>query len=87
VPAGARIIKTSVDVTTAWNVTETVAIGDAALTNRLMVDTANDPEFVSIYSTDNDYVYAAITTINATVTSANGPAAGAATVIVQYIQP
>ena len=87
VPAGARVIKVSIDVTTAWDATETIVLGDAGLTSRLMVDTANDPEQAFIFSTDIDYVYAGATVVNATISSANTPAAGAATAIVQYIQP
>ena len=87
VPAGGIVIKVSIDVTTIWSSTETIAIGDAGLSSQLMVDTANDPELAFIYSTDVHHTYAAATPVIATVSSANTPASGAATVIVQYIQP
>lgn len=87
VPAGGIVIKTSVDVTTIWDVTETIAIGDAGLASQLMVDTANDPEQAFIFSTDDNHTYAAATPVIATVSSGSGPSTGAATVIVQYIQP
>jgi len=87
VPAGGRVVKVSVDVGTGWNVTETVEIGDSGQIDRLMVATANDPEGVALYSTDLNNLYAGATTVNATVTNANTPSTGAATVIVQYIAP
>ena len=87
IPAGGRVIKVSIDVGTAWDATETVEIGDAGLTDRLMTAVENNPEEIMLFSGDLNNLYAALTTVNATVTNANTPAAGAARVIVQYIAP
>ena len=86
IPAGGRVIKVSIDITTAWDAADTIEIGDAGDTNRLMEDVANDPEQTSIFSTDVDELYAALTTLNATVPTA-AATTGAGTIIVQYITP
>jgi len=85
VPAGGRVTKVSFIIGTAWDKTETVVIGDAGVTNRLMVATANDPEQPFIFSTDVNNLYAGATVINATVSNTLTPTTGAAHVIVEYI--
>lgn len=87
VPANGRVIKVMVDVTTAWDQTETVEIGDSGDIDRLMVATANDPEQQFLFTTDLNNLYASATTVNATITNANAPTTGSARVIVQYIAP
>lgn len=87
IPAGGRVIKVSVDITTAWDATETIEIGDAGLISRLMVASANDPEQAFIFSTDTNYTYVGATPIIATVSTANGATTGAGSATIQFIQP
>lgn len=85
VPAGAYVLETSVRVTTASDAATTVVVGDAGVTDRLMVATANDPESAFNYVTEVQHLYAAITQINVIV--ATPGTVGSAIVTVRYIAP
>jgi hypothetical protein len=85
IPAGGRVIKVSIDVTAAFDAAATFVVGDAGVTNRLMIAAANDPQEVMLFSTDLNNLYGATTVVNATMTGA--PTVGAGRVIVQYISP
>lgn len=85
IPANSRVTKVTVIVTTAWDTAETIDIGDAGLVGRLMTNTANDPQQPFVFTTELSYLYTGATALNATVTNAGTPTAGAAHVIVEYV--
>lgn len=84
-PAGAYVLETAVNVTTASDAATTVEIGDAGDPDRLMAATANDPEEAVNFTTQCEFLYAALTQVNATV--ATPGTVGEAVVTVRYIQP
>jgi hypothetical protein len=83
IPAGGRVIKVSIDVTTAFDAAATFVVGDSGLTSRLMIAAANDPQEIMLFSTDLNNLYGSATVVNATMTGA--PTVGAGRVIVQFI--
>ena len=82
-----RPLIVSVDVTTAFNASTTVKVGDATDDDRFMTIDENDLTEQGTYISTPVYRYDTATenTINVTVTNSNSPTTGAAKILMSYV--
>jgi hypothetical protein len=84
IPAGARIISTSVQITTAFDdAAATLTVGDSGDTDRLMTIDQNVPNETGEYESSAPHQYGAITDINLYI-SAGTSTMGAGVVVIVY---
>lgn len=84
-PANATALTVSVNVTQAFNGTSpTITIGDAGDADRLMTAVGNNLKEAALFIAENSYLYSLSTQLTATYV-ASGSSAGAAQIIVHYL--
>jgi len=86
IPIGATILRATLNVTTAYSVSSpavTIAIGSTAVPNLLMATTDNTPTVVAAYDAPQLTSWNATSVVQVTITGT--PAAGTATVMVEYV--
>lgn len=89
-PAGAIVMETLIQVTTAFNDsgTDTLIVGYVGATNALAITTDSNIKVAGGYKSQRgmDLTFAADTTINAQIAAQNGDSsAGAANIVVTYV--
>jgi hypothetical protein len=82
IPAGSRILRRLLVVTTAYSAGATIALDDAAALT-IMATTDNTPQLANEYVREDRVVWPLAVAVRALVGGA--PAAGAATVMVEYV--
>ncbi len=82
IPIGATILRASLNITTAYNATATIAIGSTTVPALLMATTDNFPTVVDLYDALQVTSWNAASVVQATVTTAT---AGTATVTIEYV--
>ena len=84
IPAGARIVFTQIQITTAFNdAAATLKLGDAGLDDRLMSTDENIPSETGEYESHLGYQYAAITNVNLIINKGLSTQ-GAGVVVIAY---
>jgi hypothetical protein len=83
-PDQAIVLRASLDVTTPYTGGTTITIGHAAATTAYQLAADNDPTTPGLYEVDQDTTVTPATRVLATVIG--GPVAGAAEVIVEYVE-
>lgn len=84
IPAGARIIKTTIQLQTTFNdAAATLKIGDAVVNDRLMTVDQNIPNEIGEYQSTTPYQYVAITNLNLYMNPGTSTQ-GAGVVVIEY---
>lgn len=85
VPAGGRVVRIELLITTAFNGTSpSITIGDAGDADRLLAADQNLPSQVATYEVHPGHLYASSTPILLTITPGGGASAGAGTILLYF---
>jgi len=86
IPANARVLRASIDVTTPYSGGATLSIGRAGSLALLQATTDNLPQTANTYAVNQDTGWGASALV-VRVTIAGAPAAGAGVIVVEYANP
>ena len=84
VPASSRVLKSRLDVTTAYDAGATWSIGRSGGVSDFMTTAENDPSSVNAYEKDQDTTFGTAAVVTATLTGS--PTVGVAIASIHYVE-